>query len=676
MGFTVDIDTGGTFTDGFITRGDAFRSVKTPTTPHDLTLCFMACIEEAARAFGLPLQDFLFETDIIRFANTIGTNSIIQRDGAKVGLILTAGHAALAPSVDADGKAPLVAADMVAEIGEEVDANGNGRRMPDAGQVMEAAQRLIDRGARCLVVALEHADLNPAHEQAVRAIVKREYPRDYLGSVPVFLSSDIVQRSGYRERINTAVLNAYIHGKLTRLLYKAGEDLRRRHYRGQLLIGHNNGAVARVAKTRAINTYNSGPAAGLLGAREIGALYGSGCVISGDMGGTSFDIGCVLEGEPGYALRPDVEGFDCNLPMLEIRALGAGGGSIASIADGRLRVGPQSAGALPGPACFGLGGTQPTVTDANLVLGWLDPDYFLGGNRRLDVDKARAAIARHVAEPLGIGVEEAAWRIRETLEGDVGRELARVRDRMGPHPDPLLVVYGGAGPLHSCAISAIAGIERIVITPFSAVFSAYSSSLMDVGHLYHQRVDLVLAPGQEIAPLREALERLRRRGEADMRGEGFEAGGISWMLESIVEDGAGGEARLSAAIELLAGADAVEALRQRAVAALGMSADGHPRLTALGLFARSAVPHFRQAVHGLATTTAIAALRGERSVYLGPDEGCRALPLYARNRLLPGHVLEGPAIVESDQTTMVVPAGWRLCVDQYDNALIERSRES
>lgn len=676
MGFTVDIDTGGTFTDGFVTSGDAFRMVKTPTTPHDLTLCFMACIEEAARAFDMPLDDFLFETDIIRFSNTIGTNSIIQRDGAKIGLIVTAGHEALAPSADAEGKCPLVAPDMVAGVDESMDAAGQLRHAPVPGQIMEVAQRLIDRGARCLVVALAHADVNPANERAIRETIKREYPRDYLGSVPVFLSSDIVQRSGYRERINTAVLNAYIHGKLTRLLYKAGEDLRRRHYRGQLLIGHNNGAVARVAKTRAINTYNSGPAAGLLGAREIGALYGARCVISGDMGGTSFDIGCVLDGEPGYALRPDVEGFDCNLPMLEIRALGAGGGSIAAVSGGRLRVGPQSAGALPGPACFGLGGSQATVTDANLVLGWLDPAYFLGGSRRLDVDKARRAIAEHVAEPLGIGVEEAAWRIRETVEADVGRELARLRDRMGPHPDPLMVIYGGAGPLHSCAIAGAAAIDRLVITPFSAVFSAYSSSLMDVGHLYCLRMDLSLAAGQDIEPVRKAVADLRRRAEADMRGEGFDRDGIRWQLESIVEDGDGGEARLAAALDVLDRPSALEALRERAAASLGAGRGEAARLATLGVFARSAVPHYHQAAQLRTGVPLAEALRGERAVYLDPQQGVKPLPVYDRERLGHGHALAGPAIVESRQTTMVIPAGWTLQVDRYDNALIERSRES
>lgn len=672
MGFTVDIDTGGTFTDGFITRGDESRTVKTPTTPHDLTVCFMECIKAAAQAFELPLVDFLNDTDIIRFSNTIGTNSIIQRDGPKIGLLVSAGHEGLAPTQDHDGKRPLVAPDMVVAIREEVFEDGRVHKSPDAASVLEAAQSLIDRGARCLVVALGHADVNPTNERAIRDIIKREYPRYYLGSVPVFLSSDIIQRSGYRERINTAVLNAYIHGKLTRLLYKAGEDLRRQHYRGQLFIGHNNGAVARVAKTRAINTYNSGPAAGLLGAKEIGALYSARCVLSGDMGGTSFDIGHVIDGEPSQALRPDVEGFACNLPMLAIRALGAGGGSIAEVRNGVLQVGPQSAGALPGPACFGLGGKQATVTDANLVLGWLDPDYFLGGAKKLDLAKARAAIEADVAKPLDVSVEEAAWLIKEKVEANVGIELRQLRDGMGPHSEPMFVVYGGAGPLHSCEIARHADIATLVVTPFSAVFSAFSSSLMDVGHVYYRRLDMELHADFDATTLRQTVEELRARAALDMRGEGFAAESVEWMLELIVQAG-NAEALLAAPLDFHARLDDVRALMRRAAAGLAVPAGTPITLATLGVFGKAPVPHYRPRQVPVATMAVDAARSGARSIYLGQARGTADIPVYDRERMGNGHAVAGPAIVESRQTTMVIPDGWRLRVDAYDNALIERS---
>lgn len=672
MGFTVDIDTGGTFTDGFITRGGEFRTVKTPTTPHDLTVCFMACITEAAKAFTMPVDDFLYGTDIIRFSNTIGTNSIIQRDGPKIGVIVTAGYEALCPTAGGDGKRPLVEAGMVEAIDEEISASGALHRVPEHARVLTAAQSLIDRGARCLVIALNHADVNAENERAIRECIKREYPRDYLGSVPVFLSSDIVQRPGYQERINTASLNAYIHGKLTRLLYKAGEDLRRQQYRGHLFIGHNNGAVARVAKTRAINTYNSGPAAGLLGAKEIGALYGARCVMSGDMGGTSFDIGFVVDGEPSYALRPDVEGFSCNLPMLAIRALGAGGGSIAGVVDGELRVGPQSAGALPGPACFGLGGKRATVTDANLVLGWLDADYFLGGGKKLDLEKARAAIEADIAKPLGISIEEAAWLIKDTVEADVGRELADLRKDMGPHPDPMLVVYGGAGPLHSCAIAQASGISTLVVTPFSAVFSAYSSSLMDVGHLYYRRLDLPLHDKADLSLIDKAVGELSQRAATDMRGEGFPVDSVGWEMELIVRSSDGKEAKIAAPIDFHRTPAGFQAVLAKAGAALGLAAKSTLTLCTLGVFGKAPVAHYLPRQVPASTLPVSAARRGQRLVNLHRQGPSVVLDVYDRDQLGNGHQVSGPVIVESRQTTMVIPQGWSLKVDHYDNALIER----
>jgi len=287
MAYTIDIDTGGTFTDGFFVCGERVETVKVPTTPHDLTICFLECIKAGAKRFGVSVEDLLYDTAIIRFSNTIGTNTIIQRDGSKIGLLVTAGSESLAPTASEDSAPPLVGPDMVVGIEEQVSESGEVVVSPDSQAVLKAAQRLIDQGARCLVVCFANSEVNPANERLVRQVVKAEYPRDYLGSVPVFLSSDISRRSGLVERINSGVLNAYIHAKLVRLLYKAGEELRKREYPRSLFIVHNNGAVARVAKTRAINTYNSGPAAGLLGARLIGSLYGAGDVMSMDMGGTS-----------------------------------------------------------------------------------------------------------------------------------------------------------------------------------------------------------------------------------------------------------------------------------------------------------------------------------------------------------------------------------------------------
>ena len=557
MGYTIDIDTGGTFTDGFFVSGERVEPVKVPTSPHDLTICFLECIKAGAERFGVSVEDLLHDTDIIRFSNTIGTNTIINRDGSRLGLLVTAGREGLAPTRTNDGKPPLVDPGMVELVEEKTSPAGEVLQAPDEKAIMEAAQRLIDRGARCLVVALSCSDANPQNERAIRKIIKKEYPRDFLGSVPVFLSSDISSRQGEEERINAAVLNAYIHGKLVSMLYKAGEELRRRMYGKNLFIVHNNHAVARVAKTRAINTYNSGPAAGLMGARVTGLAYGADAVISADMGGTSFDLGFVRQGQVSYTLKPDVEGFRVNVPMVEIKAVGAGGGSIASVADGALRVGPRSAGALPGPVCFDLGGMEPTVTDADLILGVFDPEYFLGGAMKLNLEKARNTMAEKVATPLGLSVEAAALSVKETIDKGMGRELMGIRKQLAGDADPLLVVYGGAGPAHCCHTAKLAGIKKIVITPFSAVFSAYSASGMDVGHVYYARTDTPFSKESDFSALPAALEILRKEAERDIRGEGFTLGDMKLSLELLVQESGGPEIKFGAPMDFFGSPDGV-----------------------------------------------------------------------------------------------------------------------
>ena len=675
MGYTIDIDTGGTFTDGFFVYGERVETVKVPTTPHDLTVCFLKCIEAGADRFGVPVEDILYETEIIRFSNTIGTNTIIQRDGTKVGLLVTAGREAMARTESKEGELPLVLPDMVSGVKEEVSSDGEVVGAPDKEAVMAAAQELIDRGARCLVVAFTNSDLNPANERQVRKTIKQEYPGEFLGSVPVFLSSDISRRSGEAERINAAVINAYIHAKLARLLYKAGEELRKRLYHRNLFIVHNNGAVARVAKTRAINTYNSGPAAGMLGARLIGELYGVEDVISADMGGTSFDLGYVRQGQPSYTVKPDVEGFMVNVPMLGIRAMGAGGGSIASVRDSQVRVGPQSAGALPGPVCFDLGGTEPTVTDADLILGILDPEYFLGGIMKLNADKAKAVMEEKIARPLGISVEEAALKIKQRIDGAMGGSIKTLREERGTGFDPLLVFYGGAGPAHCTDIARVAGLKKIVITPFSAVFSAFSSSHMDVGHLYYRRVDLPLDGKGLKNVLSEAVADMEDEAVRDMRGEGFSSEEVVSSLELFLRSEAGGpEVKVGAERDFFSSSAKVKGIMKEAhdlLAAAGGGKDGRLMLTTVSLMAQAKVPHYEISEVAAASGDIKAARKGSRPVFMGGDKGAVETPVYDRSGLTNGHQLEGPALVESEHTTVFVPGGWRLSVDLYNNTVLE-----
>jgi N-methylhydantoinase A/acetophenone carboxylase len=651
--------------------------VKVPTTPHDLTVCFLECITAGAERFGVTVEDLLYETEIIRFSNTIGTNTIIQRDGSKVGLLVTAGREISAPTNTLDGKPPLIHPDMVLGVDEEVSSMGEVVRTPDDRLVLSRVQELIDRGARCLVVAFANSECNPQNEQFLRRIIKHEYPRDFLGSVPVFLSSDISRRSGEVERINAAVLNAYIHAKLVRLLYKAGEDLRQRLYQKSLFIVHNNGAVARVAKTRAINTYNSGPSAGLLGARLIGQNYGVSDLISADMGGTSFDIGYVQGGEVTLALNPDVEGFDVNVPMLAIRAIGAGGGSIATVQDGTLQVGPQSSGALPGPVCFDLGGSEPTVTDADLILGILDPAYFLGGGMQLNREKARAVMEGKIARPLGLPVEAAALRVKERIDQAMGREIKRLKEQIWPEGEnPPLVVYGGAGPAHCCDIAGVAGIGKIIITPFSPVFSAFASSSMDVGHLYSRRVDLLLHKHEGLSVLNQHVATMEKEALRDMRGEGFSADQITGELELFVQsEGGGPEVRLTAETGFFNHPSKIDTAADQAKTLLKQIGIATPKdimLTTVSLRVRALVSHYESLEHTPTSKAVEAVKKGKRTVFLNGERGGRDVVVYDGHGMEHGHRIVGPALIETEHTTLLVVSGWTAFVDQYTHIILEK----
>lgn len=675
MGYTLDIDTGGTFTDGFVVRDGEARIVKVPTTPHDLTICFMETIAAAASVFQVSVEDFLYDADIIRFSNTIGTNTIIQRDGSKIGLLVSKGMAALSPAQAESEKSPLVDPDMVIELDEHTDGNGAVTEEPDGGQVLRAVQKLIDQGARGIVISLENSHLNRTNEKAVRKIIKAEYPRDYLGSVSVFLSSDISAREGLEERLNSAVLNAYIHAKLARLLYKAGEDLRQKGYRKTLFIGHNNASVARVAKTRAINTYNSGPAAGLLGAREIGALYGFKNLISTDMGGTSFDIGYVRDGQASYALEPDVEGFACNLPMMAIKALGTGGGSIAHVENNSLKVGPQSAGALPGPACFNLGGAKATVTDANLVLGVLDPDFFLGGTMKLDLEKARDVIKRDVAEPLGLSIEDAAAQILDIVNCNMGQAVAEVAENFAADETPVVIAYGGAGGLHACGIAAQAKTSKVIMTPFSSVSSAYSSSLMDAGHLYYSRAGLDFSENLDRQTLDDIIAQKWKEAIRDMRGEGFLEDKLTAELQLFIRSDTGTkDVLLTASPDFHHDDDTLAAVQDKALQALqanGETCASGMRLETIALMVTAEVPHYEMQSLPETVPDVAKAIKNYRPLYVTAKSDFIKIPIYDRAKFGRDSQITGPALVESDMTTILVIDGWKMTVDKFNNAILE-----
>ncbi len=634
MGATVSIDTGGTFTDGYFTRGDQSARVKVETTPHDVTEGLARCVAEGATALAYPgVQALLLDTDAFRFSSTIGTNSIIQRSGPRVGLMVSAGAAG---TLYGDGPSPLydvfLRPDLVVEISDP----------HDRAEVKAAVRRLLVGGARVLVASLAGSEDDPGGEQAIKKTVYGEYPRHYLGAVPCLVASDVTPRPGAARRTATAVIDAYLYPDMVKALYKADEDLRAQGYPHPLLIVHASGSVARVAKTRAIETYSSGPAGGIYGSARLAHRCGLPAVVTMDIGGTSTDVSLVTDGQVNPESDAEVAGIPVHVARARVEAVGVGGGSLVRRGpDGDLAVGPDSAGAVPGPACYGLGGAQPTMTDAELVLGHLDPAWFLGGRRRLDPGRARAALER-VGD--GAPVEEVAWAIHRAVVEKARREVAAHAGRAGrPAAEVVLFAFGGAGGLVAAEVALRCGLARACSPAASAVFSAFGIAGMYLGHTYEAM------PGPQLA---DRLADLAGRAARDVAGEGFDPAQLTFRV--------GAEH---------AGGVTVEAVSRSwdHVAARVMTFKPH----AVGLQAVMPIARAPLEPQAPATTPSGSARKGERDVWR--PGGAVTAVVYDRDRLDPGAVLEGPALVDSVDTTIVVPEGFTLSVDEYATAVLEAS---
>jgi len=493
---TIDIDTGGTFTDGVFRLNGRVVTVKVDTTPHDPVNCFMACIEEGARALEMEGPELLEVTDIIRYATTAATNAIVQMKGPKIGLLVNEGAENHLYDEEAGGEngsqAPIwsfLDESLVAGIREAVDDQGVVNAGLDEESFRTAVEQLLDGGARLLVVAFQRADLNPANELLARELFETMLPTFYLGRPFLLLSHQVSPSGTDAERLNSAVISGYLHRELVGYLYRCDDAVRRRGYRHPLLVVHSTGGLARVAKTKALNTYNSGPTAGVFGAARIARRYDLPQVITMDLGGTSTDVAFIEDGEQQLSFRAEIERVNVSIPMIDVVGLGGGGGSIVSLDGKRLKVGPESAGAVPGPVCYNLGSSTPTVTDANVILGLISPDNFLGGRRRMNIERARQSIEESVASPLELEVDNAAVEIRSTLAEGLARTIrAEAEKRSFSLPGAVLFAYGGAGPLHAAEIAAAAGVSAFYMFPESPVFSAAGSSTMDIQHFYESRV--------------------------------------------------------------------------------------------------------------------------------------------------------------------------------------------
>ncbi len=537
-GYRVGVDIGGTFTDCAIVGPDGtIRTGKVATRPDDRAASFFDAIAEAAGGFGLSLAQVLTHADRIVHGTTTGTNALITRGGAKVGLITTNGHGDAVAIMKGAGRLAgldgevllnlpytdkpqqIVSRTLVAEVTERIDFEGDVVVSLDEDSATAAIDRLAADGATALTVSLLWSPRNDVHEQRVAALVRERRPELFVTA-----AAEVSPHVGEYERTMTGVINSYI-GPLMHAYVEAIETgARELGYTKRIMYAQCAGGsiTADEAQQAPIRTVHSGPVMGTLGSVFLGEVIGEPNVIVTDMGGTSFDVSVIRAGAPDLREESVLERFEIALPMVYVDSIGAGGGSIAHLDDsGGLQVGPQSAGAYPGPACYGRGGTEPTVTDADVALGIVDPDNFLHGAASLDREAAETAIGT-VADRLGLTVPEAAAGICRIVDSKMADLLRRMSVLRGLDPREFTCFgYGGMGPVHAAAVAREVGMKRLVIPlpNIAPVWSAFGATVADVVHVYQRPQRLVL-PVQP-ATLESMFGELQQRARDQLAAEGF-----------------------------------------------------------------------------------------------------------------------------------------------------------
>ena len=673
--YAIGLDVGGTFTDVTLVHEPSGRMwiTKTPTTPHDPAEGFVAGVDRALRLAGVEagaLRHVLHGT-------TTATNAILEGKGAATGLLTTAGFRYVLEigRHDIPRRANMFAwvkparpvpPELIFEIGGRITVDGEELEPLDEDAVRAATRRLREAGVDSIAVCFIHGYANAAHERRARALIHEAHP-----DCAVSLSSEVLPVFREFERSMGTVLNAYVQPIVGRYVARLGERLRARGIRAPLSVMKSNGGVvgADVVRTQAIHTALSGPAAGVIGARRVGEAAGFRDLISVDVGGTSADICLIRGGDAEITVEGRVGAWPLHVPMIDIHTIGAGGGSLARVTeDGTLTVGPESAGAQPGPVCYGAGGEEPTVTDAHLVLGRIPP-HLLGGEIALDVERARAAIRERIAGPLGLTLEAAAQGVLDIVNNNMVGAIRLVSVERGYDPrDFALVPFGGAGPLHGADLAALLAMRTVVVPRHPGVLSTFGLLGTEVRNDYARTllqkppdydlaaIDAVYAEleaqatawlaAEGVAP---AARRLTRLADLRYRHQGFEIT-VPWTERT-------------AAVEPL-----IQRFHERHRQLYTYALVDAPveivtlRVTAAGRVRRLTLPP-------LGRRRAARARPARRRVYFA-GAGWRDCACVDRETLGAGALVRGPAIVEQLDSTTVVAPGQRATVDRIGNLVL------
>jgi N-methylhydantoinase A len=702
MSYTIGIDVGGTFTDCVLLSGEGLITTgKAPSTPPDFWQGVLDSIGDAAETVGASRSELLRRTQLLIHGTTIAENALVTGSGARAGLLTTRGfedtllimrvkgrwvglgEEELTQILKTDKPEPIIPRALTEGVSERIDADGEVVTPLDPASAEQAIDRLLDRGARAIAISLLWSFVNPAHEQAVAALVERKAP-----GVFVTRGSEIAPYAGEYERTATAAINAYLGEIAGTYIGSLCEMLAAEGLAGPVLMtqGYGGALRAEVASGNAVGLIESGPAAGMIASQFIGEALGYRNVIATDMGGTTFKVGLIADGMLEKAVDPHFGKYNVMVPKIDVRSIGAGGGSIVGLEEGSGApcVGPAGAGAVPGPVCYGLGGTRATLTDADLALGYLNPEYFLGGKMRLDRAAAEEAIARQVAEPLGISVTEAAAGIYNIACSESADLIRRVSIERGYDPrEFILFAYGGAGPVHAGVYAQHLGIARVLVPFTASVHCAMGAVCSDIVREYGQSEPLRFPP--DPARVNASFAKLAARARDDLRSDGcrdeattlkrfldLKFGRQVHVVRMAVPEGELAEQDLARLQD-----DFVAAYERRYGPGSAFRAAGVEIVN----FVVEAVGHVPKPAlrrHERTPRIPASALVERRLVYFvdperpaEPPLPSRETPVYRLPGLVAGNAIQGPAIVETPVTTIVVQPSQAAEVDEYLNVLID-----
>ncbi|WP_341916725.1 hydantoinase/oxoprolinase family protein [Hydrocarboniphaga effusa] len=692
----VSVDIGGTFTDCFVAWGDRYIESKALTTHQNLALGFNEALKTACRQLEISERELLSQVDSVRYATTLGTNALIERKGPRLGLLTTDGFRSSVPLTRAKGYGtglphkqqmdvpnaqrpdPIVPIPMILEVRERVDYAGAVVMPLDEDQLRDRLRELVDLGAEAIVVVLANSVVNPVHELRIREIFLEEYPGHMLGAIPMLLSHQVVGRKGEYVRAMSTIIDGFLHQVMYHGLGTLELNLRNAGYDKPMLCNHNSGGMAQLNSTDALQTVHSGPVSGIAASEHLALQTGLGNIVATDMGGTSFDIGIVVEGGiKHYDFNPVIERWMVSVPMVHLVTLGAGGGSICHYDRmfQTVQVGPQSAGSDPGPACYDRGGMKPTVTDADLLLGYLDPANYAGGHIKLNPRRSKQAIEAHLADEMDESVVDCAKLIKRTVDANMANGIARELRTRGYEPEHFTILaYGGNGPLHACGIARALGVKTILAPPFASVFSACGAGNMSQLHIHEMSTWTTLFDANRQAFFSDydrfngVVEELERRGREDLLRQGFEPAQVRYRLEL---DMRYGNQRVETAVvtnlnRVTAPEHVLKLIEQfherygERFGAGSQTPEAGVRINTIRVCSYIEHPGIRfRSIRPPEKLLPAPSPIGTRDCHFVGVDGARKTAIYGEAALTPGTRIDGPAIVVTRATTYLIEPGWR-----------------